>query len=82
MSETAEATPEDIDVELEELIDVEEEDLAFSPLNFILCPRGPAKPKVSRQGTALMMRKQEESNNETKAHKKKRGCWFNKQKEE
>ena len=84
-----EATPEDIDVELEELIDVEEEDLiaspvlkrtvpndllpTFSPLNFIPCPRGPGRPKVSRQGAASLKRKQEESNIETEAPKKKRG---------
>ena len=32
MSKNTEATPEDIDVELEELIDVEEEDLIASPV--------------------------------------------------
>ena len=79
-----------IDVELEELIDVEEEDLVaspslrqaqvkdvptfFSPLNFIPCPRGPGRPKNTRQGAASLKRKQQEPmETEGQAPKKRRG---------
>ena len=79
-----------IDVELEELIDVEEEDLVaspslrqtqlkdvqtfFSPLNFIPCPRGPGRPKNTRQGAASLKRKQQEPmESEGQAPKKRRG---------
>ena len=46
MSKTTEATPEDIDVELEELIDVEEEDLIASPVLKRTLPQD-VLPKVS-----------------------------------
>ena len=46
----------------------------FSPLNFIPCPRGPGRPKNTRQGAASLKRKQQEPmESEGQAPKKRRG---------